>query len=302
MEQRIIFVVMPLGAEFADVYDAIREAADRSQRYHNQPLVVMRGDGRYGRSAVDELKAGIAEADLVIADVSFANPNVLFELGFAEALGKPTLLINQQDSQAPFDLDRRLILFYDRSRLKRDLVPHLADGITVALREPDQFTGKAEPHSETKPKAFVSYSHADRKSLDRMMVHLRPLEKQGLLDVWQDTKIEAGDKWKEQINAALDESAIAVLLISADFLASDFIVDNELPPLLAAAEDRGTRILPVILKPCRFTRDKHLSVFQALNDPALPLLMLNDIEQEAVWDQLALAIENELEGYTPPAA
>lgn len=123
---------------------------------------------------------------------------------------------------------------------------------------------------------------------------MRPLEKQGLLDVWDDTRIKAGDKWKDAITIALDKAAIAILLVSADFLASDFIVDNELPPLLAAAEHRGTTIVPVILKPCRFARFDSLSQFQAINDPATPLLTLTPIQQEGVYASVAERVEQEI--------
>jgi hypothetical protein len=68
---------------------------------------------------------------------------------------------------------------------------------------------------------------------------MRPFEKKGVIDLWVDTKINVGEKWKEKIQQALDRAAIAILLISADFLASDFIIDNELPPLLKAAEEKG---------------------------------------------------------------
>ena len=298
-EQRTVFVIIPFGKEFADVYTAVQEAVNISGSRLDINLAIRRGDESFGNSALEDLKRSIENSDLIVADASFANPNVLFELGHANALGKPIIVINQQDTHIPFDLSQIRVLFYDRNRLGRDLIPHLADAVTIALREPNQFIGNVKSSTSNRPKAFVSYSHNDKASLNRMMVHLKPLEKQGLLDIWQDTKIEAGDRWKEQIGVALDEAAIAVLLISADFLASDFIVDNELPPLLKAAEERGKRILPVILKPCRFARDKHLSRFQALNDPSVPLLFLSEVEQEAVWDRLALAIENEIEGYVP---
>ncbi|MFQ5962759.1 MAG: toll/interleukin-1 receptor domain-containing protein [Candidatus Scalinduaceae bacterium] len=148
--------------------------------------------------------------------------------------------------------------------------------------------------SKNKKSVFISYSREDKKHLERLHVHLKPLEKNGLVDVWDDTKIKTGEKWKEQIEKALSEAAIAVLIISADFLASDFIVENELPPILKKAELEGTRVLPIILKPCRFLRDKHLSQFQALNSPDKPLLSLPEIEQEETWDKLSHVIENEL--------
>ena len=67
---------------------------------------------------------------------------------------------------------------------------------------------------------------------------------------------------------------VAVLLVSADFLASDFIVDNELPPLLAAAELKGAVILSVIVSSCRFKQTETLSQFQVVNPPTQPLNLL----------------------------
>ena len=127
-----------------------------------------------------------------------------------------------------------------------------------------------------------------------LRVHLKPLEKEGVVDVWDDTKIKAGEKWEQEIENALNKSAIAVLIISADFLASDFIVDNELPPILERSELKGTKIVPIILRPCRFSRDKNLSKFQALNSPDKPLESMSENEQEELWDRLSLLIETEL--------
>lgn len=141
---------------------------------------------------------------------------------------------------------------------------------------------------------FISYSHEDKKHLKRLHVHIKPLEKKGLVDVWDDTKIKTGDKWRDQIETALSKAAIAILIISADFLASDFIVDNELPPILKKAALEGTLVLPVILKPCRFLREDRLSQFQALNPPDKPILSMSEVEQEEMWDKLSQTIEIEL--------
>jgi hypothetical protein len=105
--------------------------------------------------------------------------------------------------------------------------------------------------------------------------------------LWDDTKIRAGDRWRSEIQAALGRAAVAILLVSADFLASDFVAENELPPLLEAAAGEGVRILPVIVKPCAFTSVPTLAAFQAANDPVSPLISVSEAEREALWARLA---------------
>lgn len=149
---------------------------------------------------------------------------------------------------------------------------------------------KAKPAGGRK-KIFISYSHRDREYFDRLSVHLRPLEKKDFVETWSDTRITAGQLWKKEIEKALDKTQVAVLLISADFLASDFIVDNELPPLLEKANNEGATIIPVILKPCRFTRETSLARYQAVNSPEEPLIAASEHESELVYDAVAQRIE-----------
>jgi hypothetical protein len=92
----------------------------------------------------------------------------------------------------------------------------------------------------TGTRVFISYSHADKPWLERLKRHLKPLVREGQLDCWDDTHIRPGDDWKQEIRTALDTAQVAVLLISADFFASDFIDENELPPLLLAAQAKGS--------------------------------------------------------------
>lgn len=146
---------------------------------------------------------------------------------------------------------------------------------------------------------FVSYSHRDRRYLDRLRVHLRPLERQGIVDLWADTRLQAGSRWREEIASAIDRCKVAVLLVSADFLASAFIVDNELPPLLRAAEENGVTILPVVIGPCRFSKTPSISELQAVNDPERALASLPVAEREKVWVRVADAVEAALASRDP---
>ena len=141
---------------------------------------------------------------------------------------------------------------------------------------------------------FISYSHQDKSWLDRLRVHLRPLVRDGLIDVFDDTKIKPGARWRDEIKAALEKARVAILLITADFLASDFIAEDELPPLLKKAKAGGATILPVIVNACRFSREKKLSEYQAVNDPKKPLATLTPAETELVFAAVAEAVEEAL--------
>ena len=73
---------------------------------------------------------------------------------------------------------------------------------------------------------------------------------EGLLSIWGDRRIAEGDAWYPEIEEALNEADVAILLISADFLTSRFIRGEEVPLLLERREKEGIRVIPLILKPC----------------------------------------------------
>lgn len=139
---------------------------------------------------------------------------------------------------------------------------------------------------------FVGYSHRNRKPhLERLKTHLKPLAREGLVDYWDDTRIHPSAKWRREIAQAVAEARVAVLLISADFYASDFIAKNELPPLLRRNAQKTLDVLPVIVGQSRFARDPKLSRFQAVNDPGKPLANLRATERERIWDHVAQEVE-----------
>lgn len=136
---------------------------------------------------------------------------------------------------------------------------------------------------------FISYSHKDVKHLERLRTHLVPLIRAGL-DVWDDTRIEGGQLWREEIEDALASARVAILLVSADFLASGFITENELPPLLAAASSGGTTIVTIVVGFCNFSKSP-LSQYQAMNEPSKPLDSLKSSQRDKVWAHVAARVE-----------
>jgi SIR2-like domain/TIR domain len=105
------------------------------------------------------------------------------------------------------------------------------------------------PRAVSKPRrdmVFVSYSHSDSQAFDELMTMLFPIKSK--LKIWQDRMIEPGAKWRDEIKQALDSAKAAILLVSPAFLQSDFIQKDELPPLLAAAQAEGCKILWIKLQ------------------------------------------------------
>ena len=93
------------------------------------------------------------------------------------------------------------------------------------------------------------------------------------IDIWVDTKIKPGERWMIEIDKAMQEARIALFLVSSAFLASDFVVEHELPHLLLAAANHGVRISWILLENCLW-EETELKKYQCANDPARPLKRL----------------------------
>lgn len=292
MKKPQIFVIQSFSKATEGVYDLIASAAAKANSS------VYRADSiSAGANIVESIHRAIQESPLLIADITDANPNVMYEVGLAQAQKKPLILIASSSRAIPFDLAGIRVLIYDIHD-PMEFIDRLSRTIQEAIKEPDPYVFEflsIEEDRKRRPNVFISYSHSDRDYLDRLLVHLKPLEREGLIDLWVDTRLRAGDRWKKEIEKALLRATVAVLLVSADFLASDFITDNELPPILRNAEEQGTRIIPLIVKPCRFTRDKNLRHFQAINDPSESLIQLSSGQQEAYYDAVAAEVEKTLQ-------
>ncbi len=143
-------------------------------------------------------------------------------------------------------------------------------------------------------KVFISYSHNDKRYLGELQTHLKPVIRTEDIDVWDDTRIQAGQEWHEEILAALNDCCVAILLVSPGFLASDYIYRYELPALLDASKDRGVVILPVIVSTCRF-KQSELARFMSVNNPTRPLRDQRPGERDAIWVKLVEDVEGALQ-------
>jgi len=149
---------------------------------------------------------------------------------------------------------------------------------------------------------FISYSNEDIEWLKLLRKQLKPLEKKGL-NVWSDRDIIPGQEWLTEIDKSLDRVKVAVLLVSANFLDSDFIQNQELPRFLKAAERQEITILPVLISACVW-EESEIVKFQSPSDPKQPLEALkgHDLNQNLkdIVIRIKEAWENPLWGLSLP--
>lgn len=97
---------------------------------------------------------------------------------------------------------------------------------------------------------FFSYSHTDEDLRDRLETHLAMLKRQGVIEAWHDRRIVAGDKLGGSIDRELNRADVILLLVSPDFLASDYCYDVEVKRAMERHEAGEARVIPVILRAC----------------------------------------------------
>ncbi len=129
---------------------------------------------------------------------------------------------------------------------------------------------------------FISYSRKDREWLDVLKRNLAPFESinvNGSDMFWDDSKIRQGEEWSNEIDTALARAKAAVLLVTPDFLASQFIKERELPLLLLKAQRKELRLLWIHVRPSSYERTRFWG-YQCLNDPKIPLTHFQPSQQE----------------------
>src|SRR4051794_28616024 len=123
--------------------------------------------------------------------------------------------------------------------------------------------GIAESDGGGREVVFVSYCHADLQWVQRFQVLLKPLLRRQRLQLWADTAIIGSQEWHPAIERAIARSALGLLLVSGDFLASDYIMERELPALFA----RRVPVAPVLVGSCLWDEVPELARVQWLHDP-----------------------------------
>ena len=133
---------------------------------------------------------------------------------------------------------------------------------------------------------FISYAHADENFRNDLVKHLDPLRRLGLIETWHDRKIKPGEVWDRAISTNLEKAQIILLLVSIDFINSEYCYDVELERALERHDNGQAKVIPIILRACMWQQ----TPFAKLQ--ALP----KDAQAVTLWPDRDAAFVNVAEG------
>ena len=140
---------------------------------------------------------------------------------------------------------------------------------------------------------FYSYAHKDESLRDELDTHLALLQRTGLLSEWHDRQIQPGRHWAEEISAHIEHADLILLLVSADFIASDYCWSQEMTRALERHKAGEARVVPIILRPVDW-QIAPFATLQALPTNATPVTSWPD--RDAAWTDVAKGIRRVIEG------
>jgi hypothetical protein len=166
-----------------------------------------------------------------------------------------------------------------------------------------EFATKAGEFSMPQPtrnQVFISYSHKDSKWRDELEIQLKPYLLGGSIVSWSDQQIAPGSEWFKEIQSALVNSRVAVLLVTPAFIASDFIHEHELGPLLKEATRGGVKILWIPVRESGYKKTPLKDYKAAVLDPSKPLAAMTQAGRDKAWVKICEEIEKAIDSDSPP--
>jgi hypothetical protein len=240
-----------------------------------------------GRDVIKLIKDNYPEIACVLSSGENFSPNDVLDL--RDYYGLDYYL-------AKTDIDRDALNYAINRALEANMVLRKLRTIDD-MPEPIPASAIAEnikPRGDTPPSLFISYSHKDEAFKDELVIMLASLQRRGIIDTWQDRRIEPGSEWFRAIKNAMNECQIALLLVSGDFLASEFITGNELPDLFQKRKISGMRAIPIVVRECLWQSEPILQDLQALPKDGRPIIsfLKETGDRDHAWTDVAKAIES----------
>src|SRR5262249_36847621 len=128
---------------------------------------------------------------------------------------------------------------------------------------------------------FISYAHEDEPLWNKLNAHLAALKREGTIDVWYDRHISPGDNFPRAISGALEAAQVIVLLVSSDFINSDYCYQVEMRRAMERHRAGQAKVLPVILRPCSWSEAPFRSLSVTPRD-GIPVTKWPDIDEALV--------------------
>lgn len=246
--------------------EALEEALTRRGVQIRRIFVVASTEGISGmlRAVIERQRGYLGEANIAIVEVGQLSTVEVPLMDFA--IIDESLVIHDRGSDCAVYRDYRVV--------KRFVAIFEATAGVAGLPAVDRSNPsrlREERHMPTPVKVFVAYAHADEPFLLQVNVRLAQLRRDGLISVWYDREIEAGIAWRQKIIDELDAADVVLVLVSPDFIASDFGWETELTRAIQRHRDGDARVVPVILRPCEW-KETPLGELQALPKHGLPIV------------------------------
>lgn len=141
-------------------------------------------------------------------------------------------------------------------------------------------------------KGFVAYSKADSDAVSRLMVHLKSLEYEGLVETWYDGQLVPGDEWDKKIQAELSEADVIIFCVSADLLATDYVQQVEIPTAISRRDQNEAIVIPIIFGRCSWKHSAlgKLQAFPAKGDTVQDYSQKGDPDR--VWEEVTISVRD----------
>src|SRR5215469_1147613 len=204
----------------------------------------------------------------------------LCEYNFASSFPERRVVVRVRGGERSARRNLLAIIRYDLERIHSEFKDRLDAQAKVPLAEFPAF-------SVDYKKLFVSYSHKDEALRDELETHLKLLQRQQVISIWHDRKILPGDEWDRGIDSRIDRANIILLLISADFIASEYCWQKEVTRALQRHAAKEATVVPLLLRPCDW-KGAPFGKLQGLPKDMKAVTAWPD--RDAAWTDVAIGI------------
>lgn len=207
---------------------------------------------------------------------------------------KPIECIDCNNEFIP-NVNKRLLIYSyvinDKSRYLQNIRPMAKQrqSIITKINKRNDFE-----MADKKVRVFLSYSHVDEEFKNKLDIHFAPLKRSNKIETWNDRKLVPGTLFDDEIRKHLCEDEIIILLISADFINSDYCYEIEMMKALERMKNSDTIVIPIILRPCLW-KETPLKDIQALPKNGTPISKYPDADD--AYLEIVQSVNNIIESF-----